>query len=69
VTGIACDDDHFRPSFKPLTPGRRYELTLALDPATPAGKREATVTVTTDSPVLPEVKVPVRALIEERKPG
>jgi len=63
VTGISCDSPRFRPSFKPLAPGERYELTVVLDPATPAGKHEATVTVTTDSPELPELRIPVRALI------
>lgn len=63
VTGISCDSPRFRPSYKPLAPGERYELTVALDPATPAGKYEATVTVTTDSPELPELRIPVRALI------
>ena len=63
VTGVSCDSPHFRPSWKPLAPGGRYELTVALDPATPAGKHEATVTVTTDNPDLPELRIPVRALI------
>jgi len=63
VTGVSCDSPHFRPSWKPLAPGERYELTVALDPATPAGKHEAIVTVTTDSPKLPELRIPVRALI------
>lgn len=63
VTGISCDSPHFRPSYKPLSPGERYELTVVLDPATPAGKYEATVTVTTDSPELPELRIPVRALV------
>jgi hypothetical protein len=63
VTGISCDSPHFRPSYKPLSPGERYELTVALDPATPAGKYEGTITVTTDSPDFPELRIPVRALV------
>lgn len=63
VTGISCDSPHFRPSYRPLAPGKRYELTVVLDPATPAGKHEATVTVTTDSPHFPELRIPVRALV------
>lgn len=63
VTGLSCDSPHFRPSWKPLSPGARYELTLVLDPATPAGKHEATVTVTTDHPDFPELRIPVRALL------
>jgi len=63
VTGISCDSPHFRASFKPLSPGSRYELNVALDPATPAGKYEGTITVTTDSPDFPELRIPVRALV------
>ena len=63
VTGVSCDSPHFRPSWKPVAPGERYELTVVLDPATPPGKHEATVTVTTDHPGFPELRVPVRALI------
>jgi uncharacterized protein DUF1573 len=63
VTGISCDSPHFRPSWKPLAPGERYELTVVLDPAAPAGKHEATVTVSTDSPDFPELRIPVRALV------
>lgn len=63
VTGISCDSPHFRPSWKPLAPGERYELTVALDSAAPKGKHEATVTVTTDDPGFPELRIPVRALV------
>jgi Protein of unknown function (DUF1573) len=63
VTGVSSDSPHFRPSWRPLAPGERYELTVVLDPATPAGKHEATVTVTTDDPGFPELRIPVRALI------
>lgn len=63
VTGISCDSPRFRPSYRPLAPGARYELAVALDPATLAGKYEATVTVTTDDPRLPELRIPVRALL------
>lgn len=63
VTGISCDSPRFRPSYKPISPGERYELTVALDPATPAGKYEGTITVTTDSPDFPQLRIPVRALV------
>jgi Protein of unknown function (DUF1573) len=63
VTGISCDSPHFHPSYKPLSPGERYELTVVLDPATPAGKYEGIITVTTDSPDFPELRIPVRALV------
>jgi Protein of unknown function (DUF1573) len=69
VTGVSCDSPRFRPNLKPLAPGERYELTVTLDPSTPAGKYEATVTAATDSPDLPKVEIPVRALIDEKKPG
>ena len=66
ITGIASDSPHLRPSYKVLAPGRRYELAVALDPSTPAGKYEATVTVSTDNPGFPELRVPVRALVRPR---
>lgn len=69
VTGVSCDNPRFHPSYKALAPGERYELTVALDPATPDGKHEAVVTVTTDSPDFPRFEIPVRALIEKKKPG
>ena len=63
VTGIASDSPRFRPSYKVLAPGQRYELAVALDPAAPAGKHEGIITVSTDHPGFPELRVPVRALV------
>ena len=64
VTGTASDNPHFRPSYKVLAPGQRYELAVALDPAAPAGKHEGNVIVSTDNPGFPELRVPVRALVK-----
>lgn len=62
---VTSDSPHIRAQARPLEPGRRYEIAVALDPETPAGRHEATVTLATDRPDQPAVKIPVRALVEE----
>lgn len=63
VIGVACDSPHFRPRVQAGEPGERYELAVALDPATPPGKYEATITVSTDLASFPKLEIPVRAII------
>lgn len=60
----ASDSRWFKASVRPEVPGQRYLLSVALDPATPAGRHEGTVTVATDNPAQPEVKIAVRAALE-----
>lgn len=65
TVGEAVSDSRwFRASVRPEVPGRRYLLSVSLDPATPAGRHEGTVTVATDNPARPEVKISVRAALE-----
>ena len=45
--------------------GNRRALTVALDPATPAGKHEGTITVTTTSSAFPRVTIPAFAHVKD----
>jgi hypothetical protein len=65
VGRVASDNPWFKASVRPEVPGQRYLLSVFLDPATPAGRHEGTVTVATDSPAEPEVKISVRAALED----
>ena len=72
VRQAVSDSVHFRPRVEPLAAGRRWAVVVALDPATPEGKHEGTVTLRTDHPRLSELALPVRALIassRESAPG
>lgn len=60
-----ADSRWFHPRLKPVAPGTRWEVAIALDPATPAGRYEGTVTIATGDPAQPRVEIPVRALVEE----
>ena len=64
VREVTADNPHIRTRVRTLEPGRRHEIAVTLDPAAPAGRYEAAVTVATDRPDQPAVKVPVRALVE-----
>jgi Protein of unknown function (DUF1573) len=65
LTGIKSENPYFKVRSEPVRPGRRYKLTVTLDPTTPAGKHEGQVTVATDSPQFPEVVIPSFAIVKD----
>jgi uncharacterized protein DUF1573 len=65
VKSVISDNPRFTVRSEPVQGGRRYNLTVTLDPATPAGKHEGRVTVATDSPQFPEIVIPSFALVKD----
>jgi len=59
------DNRWFHARLKPVAPGKRWELAVALDRAAPVGRHQGTVTIATGDPVQPRVEIATRAVIEE----
>ena len=70
VTKATATNPAFAAEVKPVeTPpaGRKQEIVLTVSIDLPAGSHEDTLTLTTDDPLCPELRVPVRVL--KRAPG
>jgi hypothetical protein len=65
VKAVKSDNARFAVRSRQVQAGRRYELTVTLDPSTPPGKHEGQLTVTTDSPQFSEVVIPSFALVKD----
>jgi hypothetical protein len=63
VTGAAVNDPAFNAEVVPIEKGRRYQITVTVNPDASAGPRDAVLTLKTDDPEFPTVEVPVRANI------
>jgi len=48
VLDVASSNPAFRPTVKPLEPGRRYQLTITLDTTTAVGQYQGVIRITTD---------------------
>jgi hypothetical protein len=65
LTSVRSNNPRFAVRSEPVQAGRRYKLTVTLDPTTPAGKHEGNLTVATDSPQFPEIVIPSFAKVED----
>jgi len=63
VTGVSVDDPVFSAEVRSIKEGRRYQVTVTIDPEAEPGVYSARLKVTTDDPEYPELEVPVRAKI------
>ena len=63
VTGAAVNDPAFNAEVVPIENGRRYQVTVTVNPDASAGPRDAVLTLKTSDPEFPTVEVPVRANI------
>ena len=63
VTGATVNDPAFNAEIVPIEKGRRYQVTVTVNPDASAGPRDAVLTLKTDDPEFPTVEVPVRANI------
>src|SRR5712691_2297922 len=66
IRGATTDNPLFRGAVETLSAGRRYRLTVTLDPRAPAGKHEGTLRLATDDPARPVLAIPLRAALEEQ---
>ena len=65
LKSVKSDNARFAVRSEPVQAGRRYKLTVTLDPTTPPGKHDGYLTVTTDSPQFPEIRIPSFALVKD----
>jgi hypothetical protein len=63
VTGAAVDDPAFDTEVVTIEQGRRYQVTVTVNPDANAGPRDATLTLETTDSEFPKLEVPVRANI------
>ena len=61
---VRCDNPRFRVHTDTLAAGSRYQLAIALDPVTPAGRDSAHITLVTDSPDYPTLVVRALAYVD-----
>jgi len=65
LKSVQSNNARFAVRSEPVQAGRRYKLTVTLDPTTPPGKHEGRVTIATDSPQFPEVVIPSFAMVRD----
>jgi len=63
VTNAAVNDPAFDAEVVVIEKGRRYQVTVTVNPDASAGPRDAVLTLKTSDPEFPTVEVPVRANI------
>jgi hypothetical protein len=63
VTSAVVNDPAFKAEVVPIEKGRRYQVTVTVNPDASAGPRDAVLTLKTSDPEFPTVEVPVRANI------
>jgi len=63
VTGASVNDPAFNAEVVPIEKGRRYQVSVTINPEASAGPRDAVLTLKTSDPEFPTVEVPVRANI------
>ncbi len=57
---------HFTTRLETVEPGRRYRLTLVMDPNGPAGKNKQTILLKTNSKIVPELRIAAYTYLHER---
>lgn len=65
LLSLSSDSPLFRVQADTLESGRRYRLTITLDPETPVGRHAGAITLQTDSPEYPMVTVLSRAFVKD----
>jgi hypothetical protein len=64
LTEATVDDPAFDAEIITIEEGRRYQVTVTIDPESRPGTRDATLTIKTTDDQFPELKVPVGAAIQ-----
>jgi len=67
VKNVTIDDPAFEAQAFTMEDGKRYQITIMVKPDASAGQHKATLTITTDDPDHPELKVPVVANVASGK--
>jgi hypothetical protein len=69
VTGVTVDDPKLQAKLETVRQGRQYQITVTYAGGWEIGRARKTLTVATDDPQQPFLKIPVQALIYTRAPG
>lgn len=64
IVSVTSSNPLFRPGIRTLEEGRRYKVTIALDPAASVGKHDGRITLATDNPKHPAI--PLHAFAQVR---
>ena len=67
IKDLRIDDPAFEVQAFTMQEGKRYQITIAMKPDASAGQHKATLTILTDDPDHPEIKVPVVANVAAGK--
>jgi len=63
VTGVSSSSASVRATVEPITPGKEFRVTLALQPNTPDGALRGQIAITTDDPVQQTVSLPFYGIV------
>src|SRR3989442_10923162 len=66
IENVSYRKERFRTSLKTVEDGRRFRLTLTLDPAGPAAKTREAITIPTNSKKMPLLTIAVNINVRER---
>jgi hypothetical protein len=64
ITGIERDGEHFEAVVETIIPGKKYELRVTQPAGVPIGRYKEAVTLLTDDPGYPELRVVVNLLVK-----
>lgn len=65
IGAVTSSNPLFRVESETVERQTRYRLSVALDAATPLGRHESTITVSTDSPEFPSLEIKALAIVED----
>ncbi|UCF18607.1 MAG: DUF1573 domain-containing protein [Gemmatimonadota bacterium] len=65
VLGVTSSNPLFRVESEEVERQARFALSVTLDPTTPLGRHESTITVSTDSPEYPSLQIEALAIVED----
>jgi Protein of unknown function (DUF1573) len=65
IISVASNNPVFSVRQQAVEPGKRYKLTVSLDPNAPVGRHEGSITVATDQPEYATVPIPALAMIDD----
>ena len=66
ILSVTSDNPAFSVAHRAVENGRRYRVSVALDPRTPVGRHQGRVIVRTDNPAYAAVPIVVSAFVDER---
>jgi hypothetical protein len=66
IENVSYTKERFKTSLETVEDGKRFRLTLTLDPAAPAAKTRETITISTNNKKMPLLKIAVNINVRDR---